>query len=164
MGVVEYCRDLLRLDTTNPGSTEAAAAAYVVAELARAGQSSELIEPAPARCSVVAVQRGTVPGLPALVVHGHLDTVPAQAAGWTYGPFSGTEADGCLWGRGAVDMKGFVAMMLAVQVDLLRRGARPRRDVIFAYFADEEMGGALGSQWIGKNRPELFAGASDALG
>jgi acetylornithine deacetylase/succinyl-diaminopimelate desuccinylase-like protein len=97
-------------------------------------------------------------------VHGHLDVVPPQETGWTYDPFGGVEADGFLWGRGAVDMKGAVAAMLATQMFLARHELAPRRDVTFAYFADEERGGELGSKWLVEHRPDLFDGVSEALG
>src|SRR5919204_1762161 len=105
MELVEHCRALLRLDTSNPGSTEEAAAAYVVDRLAAAGVETEVIEPEPGRCSVFAFHPGTDPSLPPLVVHGHLDVVPPQDEGWMHDPFGGVLSDGFLWGRGAIDMK-----------------------------------------------------------
>lgn len=161
---LEHCRALLRIDTSNPGACEEPAAAYVVDTLAAAGIASEVVEPAPGRCSVVSRVPGSDPELPALLVHGHLDVVPAQD-GWTHDPFGGVEADGFLWGRGAVDMKNAVAMMLAAQEALSpHAGAAPRRTLVFAYFADEEMGGGLGAGWIARNRPDLLAGVTEALG
>lgn len=164
MDVIQLCQALLRFDTRNPGATEERAAAFVVDVLARAGISSEVIEPAPGRCSVVARHEGEDASLPALLVHGHLDVVPPQEDGWTHDPFGGVIADGCLWGRGAVDMKGAVAMMLATQLALAASGRRPRRSVVFAYFADEEMGGGLGAKHLVEQRADLFAGVEDALG
>lgn len=161
--VIEHCRALLRLDTSNPGSTEEAAAAYVVDVLSRARLPTEVVEPAPGRVSVISRHAGAEPELPALVVHCHLDVVPAQDEGWRHDPFGGVEEDGFLWGRGAVDMKDFAAMMLATQT-ALAEGPPPRRDIVFAYFADEEMGGGLGSRWIVENRPELFDRAAWAIG
>jgi acetylornithine deacetylase/succinyl-diaminopimelate desuccinylase-like protein len=131
--------------------------------LSRAGILWEVVEPEPGRCSVVSRHAGTDPSLPALVVHCHLDVVPAQDEGWLHDPFGGVEADGFLWGRGAIDMKDFAAMMLATQT-ALAEGPPPRRDIVFAYFADEEMGGSLGSRWVVENRPDLFTGAGWAIG
>lgn len=157
---VEHCRALLRLDTSNPGSDEEAAARYVADTLAAAGVGCEVVEAAPGRCSVVSRIPGDAPG-DALLVHGHLDVVPA-GEGWTHEPFAADEADGCLWGRGAIDMKATVATMLAAQCALA--GPRHGRDLVFAYFADEEMGGELGSRHVVEHRPELLAGVTDAIG
>ena len=162
--VVEICSDLIRFDTSNPGSTEAHAAGYVVDLLGQAGISTEIVEPKPGRTTVIAWHRTQVRDKqPALLVHGHLDTVPADSAEWSVDPFSGTQQDGHLWGRGSVDMKGFLACMLAVQLDLADQSLVTSRDVCFAYFADEEMGGALGSRWITENRPSLLTGISEAV-
>lgn len=162
--VVQYCRDLLRIDSTNPDSNEAQAADYVVRVLDHVGVKTTVVEPAPGRCSVISTVRGAHPELEPLIVHGHLDVVPPQSSGWSHDPFAGDEADACLWGRGAVDMKDFVAMMLDLQVRYAQGSERPRRDLIFAYFADEEMGGAQGSRWIVENRPDLFQRARTAVG
>jgi acetylornithine deacetylase/succinyl-diaminopimelate desuccinylase-like protein len=164
MDVAAICRELLRIDTSNPGSTEERAAAYVVDLLSGAGIGTEVIEPAPGRCSVFSRLTGSDRTRPGLLVHGHLDVVPAVANGWTHDPFGGVEADGYLWGRGAVDMKNTIAMMLAAQLSLAEAGVRPRRDLMFAYLADEEAGGALGSQWAVENRQDLFEGITEALG
>lgn len=165
--VVRLCRDLLRIDTSNPGDGtgpgEREAAEYVVATLREVGLEPETVESAPRRANVVV----RIPGLdrerPALVVHGHLDVVPADASEWQVDPFAGIERDGCLWGRGAVDMKDMVAMMLAVFRARAREGRPPARDVVLAFFADEEAGGELGAGWMVRHRPELFAGATEAI-
>jgi acetylornithine deacetylase/succinyl-diaminopimelate desuccinylase-like protein len=163
--VVRTCQDLLRIDTSNPGSTEAAAAAYIAERLEDAGLEPLVLEPEPGRCSVIARQPGREPELAPAVMHGHLDVVPAGGAeDWTHDPFGGVVADGYLWGRGAVDMKNTVAAMLTLQVTWARSGQWPRRPLVFAYFADEEMGGPLGSRWIVDHRPDLFAGAAFAVG
>jgi acetylornithine deacetylase/succinyl-diaminopimelate desuccinylase-like protein len=162
--VISICRDLLRIDTSNPGSTEERAAAYVVDRLEAAGIGTVVIEPAPGRCSVFSRHQGSDRSQPGLLVHGHLDVVPAPTTGWRHGPFGGVEADGCLWGRGAVDMKNTIAIMLATQLSFAENRERPRRDVTFAYLADEEAGGILGAQWAVEKRPDLFAGVTEALG
>lgn len=162
--VVEICADLIRFDTSNPGSTEADAAEYIAAQLDLAGVPTARIEPEPGRTTLIAWHRTSTPSPhPGLLVHGHLDTVPATAAAWSLDPFSGIERHGYLWGRGAVDMKGFVACMLAVQLDLAANELATSRDICFAYFADEEMGGTLGSRWIVENQPSLLAGISEAV-
>jgi acetylornithine deacetylase/succinyl-diaminopimelate desuccinylase-like protein len=123
----------------------------------------EVIEPMPGRCSLISRVIGTDTSLPPLIVHGHLDVVPA-GEGWTHDPFGGDESEGYPWGRGAIDLKSFCAMMLAVQIHLSEDRQVPRRNLVFAYLADEEMAGTLGARWIVENRPELFEGALGALG
>jgi acetylornithine deacetylase/succinyl-diaminopimelate desuccinylase-like protein len=98
-----------------------------------------------------------------LVVHGHLDVVPAVTDDWTVDPFGGEIRDGLLWGRGAVDMKDMDAMILTALGDLLEAGEQPARDLIVAYFADEENGGVFGSHYLVDEHPELFAGATEAI-
>ncbi|GAA2173184.1 M20/M25/M40 family metallo-hydrolase [Agrococcus versicolor] len=160
-------RDLIRFDTQNYGegrsNGEADAAAYVADFLARLGIESRTFEAAPGRCSVVAELPGSDPSLPALVLHGHLDVVPADAAQWSVDPFAGVVRDGMLWGRGAVDMKDMVAMMLQAVRQLVEAGVQPRRRVILGFFADEEDGGAYGAHWLVEHHPEVFAGASMAI-
>jgi acetylornithine deacetylase/succinyl-diaminopimelate desuccinylase-like protein len=122
-----------------------------------------LVDSAPGRTSVVVRIAGTDSAAPGLLVHGHLDVVPADAREWTHPPFAGVVADGQLWGRGAVDMKDMLAMMLAVVCRWQADGQRPRRDIVFAFLADEEAGGDFGSRWLVKNRPELFEGCTEAV-
>ncbi|GAB3937025.1 hypothetical protein GCM10027614_14490 [Micromonospora vulcania] len=130
--VVDLCRDLLRIDTTNTGDNDTSvgerrAAEYVAEKLAEVGVESTLLEPAPGRANVVARIPGTDPSRGALLVHGHLDVVPADADEWSVHPFSGELRDGYLWGRGAIDMKDFDAMVLAVVRHWQRTGVRPPR-------------------------------------
>jgi acetylornithine deacetylase/succinyl-diaminopimelate desuccinylase-like protein len=164
MDVVELCRDLIRIDTSNPGSTEKVAAEYVTRALASAGLDYQMVEPAPGRVNVISTLPGRDRSLPKLALHGHLDVVPAAPAGWTHPPFAGELSDGMLYGRGAVDMKDFIAMMLAVQLGLAGSGRRPRRDLVFCYLADEETGAVLGARWLAEKRPELLAGVGEAIG
>ncbi len=165
--VVDLCRDLIRFDTTNPGDGtgpgERAAAEYVVGLLQDVGLEPELFESEPGRANVVVRLEGADPSRPALVVHGHLDVVPAHAPDWSVDPFAAELHDGLVWGRGAVDMKDMDAMMLAVVRQMVREGRRPARDVVLAMFADEEAGGRLGAHWAVEHRPELFAGATEAI-
>lgn len=166
--VVELCRDLIRIDTSNMGDHsgpgERVAAEYVAGKLAEVGLQPRLLESHPGRASVIARIEGTDPGRDALLVHGHLDVVPADAADWQVHPFSGEVRDGCVWGRGAVDMKDMDAMTLAVVRQRLREGRRPPRDVVLAFLADEEAGGAWGAQWLVDTHPELFEGCGEAIG
>jgi acetylornithine deacetylase/succinyl-diaminopimelate desuccinylase-like protein len=127
------------------------------------GLDPELMESDPRRSSVVVRVEGADPTRDALLVHGHLDVVPAHAPDWTVDPFSGEERDGCLWGRGAVDMKGMDAMMLAVLRDIARTGRKPPRDLVFAFLADEEAGGLKGARHVVETRPELFEGVTEAI-
>jgi acetylornithine deacetylase/succinyl-diaminopimelate desuccinylase-like protein len=115
------------------------------------------------RASVVARIPGEDPGRPALLMHGHLDVVPADAADWQRHPFSGDLHDGCVWGRGAVDMKDMDAMILAVARQRMREGRRPPRDVVLAFLADEEAGGSYGARWLVDNHPHLFEGCTEAI-
>ncbi|WP_030420533.1 M20/M25/M40 family metallo-hydrolase [Streptomyces sp. SCSIO 75703] len=162
--VVDLCAELIRFDTSNPTSDERACADWVVARLAEAGIASELVESAPGRANVVARIAGADPDRGALLVHGHLDVVPADAAEWRVPPFSGEIRDGYLWGRGAIDMKDTVAVMLATARHFARTGTRPTRDLVLAFLADEEAGGAYGAHWLVEHRPDLFAGVTEAIG
>ncbi|HEU0206792.1 MAG TPA: M20/M25/M40 family metallo-hydrolase [Pseudolysinimonas sp.] len=160
-------RDLIRFETVNWGGGrsegEAEAAQYVEAELQRLGLTPRLFDAAPRRTNVVARVEGRDRDRPALVVHGHLDVVPAVAADWTVDPFGGEIRDELLWGRGAVDMKDMDAMILTALGDVLEGGEQPARDLIVTFFADEENGGVFGSHWMVDEHPELFAGASEAI-
>jgi acetylornithine deacetylase/succinyl-diaminopimelate desuccinylase-like protein len=167
--VVGICRDLLRIDTTNTGDPrttvgERAAAEYVAATLAEVGIEPDLYESAPTRTSVVAHIPGADRSRGALLVHGHLDVVPADAAEWSVPPFAGEERDGYLWGRGAIDMKDFDAMMLAVVRRWRRTGVVPPRDIVLCFLADEEAGMAYGSHFLAREHPDVFEGCTEAVG
>ncbi|WIB31366.1 M20/M25/M40 family metallo-hydrolase [Curtobacterium sp. MCSS17_005] len=160
-------RDLIRIDTTNWGEGksrgETEAAHYVEDKLRALGLEPQLFESEPDRVSVVARVPGRNRDEPALVVHGHLDVVPADPANWSVDPFGGVVKDGSLWGRGAVDMKNMDAMMLTSLADVIEQHGAPERDLVIAYFADEEAGGVLGSHHVVDQHPEVFAGASAAI-
>jgi len=160
-------RDLIRFDTTNYGegksNGETDAAEYVEARLRGMGLEPQLFDSDPGRTSVVARVPGRNADKPALVVHGHLDVVPADPRNWSVDPFGGVIKDGLLWGRGAVDMKNMDAMILTAVGDLLAAGEQPERDLVVAFFADEEDGGRRGSHFLVDNHPELFAGATEAI-
>ena len=165
--VARIARDLIRFDTTNHGGGRSAgereAAEYVGAYLESLGLVPEYYEPIPRRTNVAARVPGKDPSKPALVLHGHLDVVPAIAEDWSVDPFAGEIRDGFLWGRGAVDMKDMDAMILTSVADLLRAGEQPERDLILAFFADEENGGIEGSALVVRDKPEWFAGATEAI-
>ncbi|AGZ43598.1 M20/M25/M40 family metallo-hydrolase [Actinoplanes friuliensis] len=167
--VVDICRDLLRIDTSNTGDPrttvgERVAAEYVAGKLTESGIDVELHESAPKRANLVARIPGADRSRGALLVHGHLDVVPADASEWSVPPFSGEEKDGYLWGRGAIDMKDFDAMMLAVVRDWQRTGYVPPRDIVLAYTADEEAGMEFGSQFLVREHAGLFEGCTEAIG
>jgi acetylornithine deacetylase/succinyl-diaminopimelate desuccinylase-like protein len=167
--VVGLASQLIRIDTTNTGDAatlvgERAGAEWVAEQLAEVGYETVYVESgAKGRGNVVARLAGADPDRGALLVHGHLDVVPAQASDWSVHPFSGEVADGYLWGRGAVDMKDMVAMTLAVARQFKRDGTVPPRDLIFAFLADEEAGGFFGAKWLVEHRPELFEGSTSHL-
>jgi acetylornithine deacetylase/succinyl-diaminopimelate desuccinylase-like protein len=166
---VGFARDLIRIETVNTGDPatiadgEARAARYVREKLAEVGIDGEYVEPTPGRGSVVARLAGRDPARGALVVHAHLDVVPVNAEDWAHPPFAAEVHDGVLHGRGAVDMKGFAGTILAVARQFRRAGVVPERDLILGFFADEEAGGVCGARWLVENRPELFAGATEAM-
>jgi acetylornithine deacetylase/succinyl-diaminopimelate desuccinylase-like protein len=165
--VVDLCRELIRFDTSNygdhSGPGERQAAEWVAEKLAEVGLEPKIYESHPGRASTVARIEGEDPSRPALLIHGHLDVVPANAVDWTHDPFSGEIADGCVWGRGAVDMKDMDAMTLAVVRDRLRSGRRPPRDIVVAFLADEEAGGTYGARYLVDHHPELFEGVTEAI-
>lgn len=166
--VATICSELIAIDTSNYGSAgsngELAAAEYVIGLLRSAGYQPELIVPEPTRANVALRVPGTDRSLPGLLVHGHLDVVPADAEQWSVPPFEGRIADGYVWGRGATDMKEMVAMMVATLLRWAANGTGPRRDIVFAFVADEEEDGALGAEWLVRNRPEIFTDVAAAIG
>jgi acetylornithine deacetylase/succinyl-diaminopimelate desuccinylase-like protein len=160
-------QDLIRLDTTNYGAGrsngETEAAEYLGALLENLGLTTTYVDAAEHRTSVIARVPGSDPSLPALVVHGHTDVVPADPKNWSVDPFGGEIRDGMLWGRGAVDMKNMDAMVIGALTDILGADKQPRRDLVIAFFSDEENGGVFGSQYVVANNPELFEGATEAI-
>ena len=168
--VVQLCSELIRIDTTNTADPEtlvgeAEAADYVADKLREVGYSVELVQSgADKRMNVFARLEGADRSRGALLLHGHLDVVPADPSEWSVHPFSGAVQDGYVWGRGAVDMKDMDAMILAVARRFRREGVVPPRDIVFAFLADEEAGGHFGAKWLVENRPDLFAGCTEAIG
>jgi acetylornithine deacetylase/succinyl-diaminopimelate desuccinylase-like protein len=168
--VVQFCQELIRFDTSNFGPEgskgERDAAEYVAGKLAQVGIEPTLLESAPRRTTVVAAWEpdGCDKSLPALLIHGHTDVVPAMKDEWQVDPFSGEIRDGYIWGRGAIDMKDFDAMVLSVIRDRVRSGRPSRRPIRLAFTADEEAGGVIGSRWLVEHHPDLIADCSEAIG
>jgi acetylornithine deacetylase/succinyl-diaminopimelate desuccinylase-like protein len=164
---VIVARDLIRFDTTNYGGGhsqgETEAAEYAEEYLKKLGLKPQLYDAAPGRTSVVTRVKGRNPQKSALVVHGHLDVVPADLPNWSVDPFAGIIKDGLLWGRGAVDMKNMDAMILTALSDVLANNGQPERDLVIAFFADEENGGVYGSHYLVREHPHLFDGATEAI-
>jgi acetylornithine deacetylase/succinyl-diaminopimelate desuccinylase-like protein len=163
---ISICQTLIRIPSVNFGDgqgDEAAVAAKVVELFAEVGIEARIYESAPGRCNVVANISGEDPQRPGLVVHGHLDVVPADAKDWSVDPFAAEIRDGMIWGRGAVDMKNTDAMIIAIFRMWARKGIKPPRNIVLAFFADEEAGSLFGSRWMVAHHPEVFAGCSEAV-
>jgi len=166
LDAIRICQEMIRIPSVNFGDgkgDEKDVAEYVVKQLTEVGIESKIYEAAPGRCNVIARIKGSNPDRPGLVVHGHLDVVPANAADWSVDPFSAEMKDGFIWGRGAVDMKNMDAMILATVRSWARSGYVPKRDIVLAFFADEEAGSVFGSHYMVKNHPEVFAGCTEAV-
>jgi acetylornithine deacetylase/succinyl-diaminopimelate desuccinylase-like protein len=168
--VVGLVSSLIRFDTSNTGEPETTkgegeCARWVADQLEEVGYATEYLEAgAPGRGNVFARLSGADPSRGALLIHGHLDVVPAEPADWSVHPFSGAVEDGYVWGRGAVDMKDMIGMMIAVARHFKRAGITPPRDLVFGFVSDEEHGGTYGAQWLVDNRPDLFDGVTEAIG
>ena len=163
---ISICQTLIRIPSVNFGDgqgDEAAVAAKVVELFAEVGIAARIYESAPGRCNVVANISGENPQRSGLVVHGHLDVVPADAKDWSVDPFTAEIRDGMIWGRGAVDMKNTDAMIIAIFRMWARKGIKPPRNIVLAFFADEEAGSLFGSRWMVAHHPEVFAGCSEAV-
>lgn len=165
--VVDICRDLIRIDTSNygdgSGPGERSAAEHVAGLLAEVGLEPQVFEPSPRRTSVVA-HWGDPNADDRLLVHGHLDVVPARAADWKVDPFAGEIADGYVWGRGAVDMKDFDATILSVVRARARAGQVPDRAITLAFTADEEAGSIEGAHPMVDQRREWLEGCTEGVG
>ncbi|OLF14895.1 M20/M25/M40 family metallo-hydrolase [Actinophytocola xanthii] len=166
--VEELCAQLIRFDTTNLGGGESKgereAAEFIAAQLSAAGLSPTLLERSPRRSNVVTRVAGSDPMLPPLLVHAHIDVVPADPHEWTVPPFSGEIRDGFVWGRGAVDMKDMCATLLTVLHRWADEGRGPRRDIVLAFVADEEDNGEWGAHWLIDEHRSLFDGVAAAIG
>ncbi|MFB7496474.1 M20/M25/M40 family metallo-hydrolase [Streptomyces sp. NPDC056161] len=164
---VAFTQDLVRIDTTNLGDGhsrgEPEAAEYVAERLREVGLTPTVLESRPGHANVVVRIPGADRTRGGLVVHGHLDVVPADPDEWSVDPFCGDIIDGVLWGRGSIDMKGTDGAVLAAVRHLVREGRTPPRDLVVAFFADEEDGGTFGAQWLVSHHPELFDGCDQAV-
>ena len=148
---IRICQELIRIPSVNFGDgkgDEKAVADYVAKLLSEVGIEPTIYESAPGRCNVIARIKGKNPQRPGLVVHGHIDVVPVNADDWSVDPFGAEIKDGYIWGRGAVDMKNMDAMILATVRDWARTGFVPDRDIVLAFFADEEAGSVYGSHYM----------------
>jgi acetylornithine deacetylase/succinyl-diaminopimelate desuccinylase-like protein len=161
--VVELLADLIRINTSNPTHVERPAAEWVAERLDEVGIASEIFESEPGRASTVARIAGRDRDRPPLLIHGHLDVVPAEASEWSVDPFGGEVRDGYVWGRGAIDMKDMDAMVLALVREWARTGKVPPRDIVLAFVADEEAGGRQGAHWLVEHHPDLFADCTEAI-
>ena len=161
--VVDLLGELIRINTANPTHPERPAAEWVAAKLDEVGIASQIIEAAPGRASTIARIEGSDPSRAPLLIHGHLDVVPAEASEWSVDPFGGEIRDGYLWGRGAIDMKDMDAMTLALVREWARTGRKPPRDIVLAFVSDEEAGGRLGAHYLVDNHPDLFADCTEAI-
>lgn len=166
--VADLLSELIRIDTTNTGDTttsagERKAAEWVATKLDEVGIDSVIHESEKGRASLVARIPGEDRDRPGLLIHGHLDVVPADKREWTVDPFSGEQRDGYVWGRGAVDMKDMDAMTLALVRDWARTGTKPPRDVVLAFVADEEAGGTYGAHYMVDHHADLFENVSEAI-
>ena len=166
---VSITADLVAIDSTNTGDPstigdgETRVCRRIAEYLSEVGIDSALVESVPGRGSLFARLEGADPQAGGLVVHGHVDVVPAVAEDWSVPPFAGEIRDGWLYGRGTVDMKNMIGMMLAVVRHYRREGIVPRRPLLLAFFADEEAAGIMGAKWIVRERPEIFDGMTQAL-
>ncbi len=161
--VTDLLVELIRINTSNPTHPERPAAEWVAAKLDDVGLASEIFESEPGRASLVSRVEGEDRDRPPLLIHCHLDVVPAQKDEWSVDPFAGEVKDGYVWGRGAVDMKDMDAMTLAVVREWRRTGKKPPRDIVLAFVADEEAGGKYGAHYLVDNHPDLFADCSEAI-
>jgi acetylornithine deacetylase/succinyl-diaminopimelate desuccinylase-like protein len=161
--VVTLLSDLVRINTSNPTHPERPAAEWVAAKLDEVGIASQIIEAAPGRASTIARIQGSDPSRPPLLIHGHLDVVPAEPSEWSVDPFAGEVRDGYVWGRGTVDMKDMDAMVLALVRDWSRTGRIPPRDIVLAFVSDEEAGGRHGAHYLVDRHADLFADCTEAI-
>ena len=159
----DLLQHLIRFDTTNPPGDEADCIAYIRDVLADAGISATILARDPARPNLVARLAGRGEA-PPLLLYGHVDVVTTAGQTWSHPPFAGDVADGAIWGRGALDMKGGVAMMLAAFLRAAAEHDPLPGDVIFAALADEENWGDYGARYLVDEHADLFRGVRYAIG
>jgi acetylornithine deacetylase/succinyl-diaminopimelate desuccinylase-like protein len=161
--VVGLLSELISFNTSNPTHPERPAAEWVATKLDEVGIASRIIEAAPGRASTIARIEGSDSSRPPLLIHGHLDVVPADPSEWSVDPFAGEVREGYVWGRGAIDMKDMDAMTLALVREWARTGRKPPRDIVLAFVSDEEAGGVQGAHYLVDNHPDLFADCTEAI-
>ena len=163
LSVTALLQELIRFDTTNPPGNEAACMGFLRDYLERAGFETQTYAKDPARPNLVARLEGEGRAAP-LLLYGHVDVVTTEGQSWAHPPFEGSLVDGAIWGRGALDMKGGVAMLVSAFVRAKTEGVRPPGDLVLCVLADEENGGDLGARFLADEHPELFEGIRYALG
>ncbi len=159
----ELLQRLIRFDTTNPPGNEAECISFINGLLAEAGIKTTILGKTPERPNLIA----RLPGMgnaPPLLLYGHIDVVTTENQQWQHPPFAGEVSDGFVWGRGALDMKGGVAMMLAAFLRAKGDALKLPGDVVLAIVSDEEAGGDFGSRYLVENHPKLFEGIKYAIG
>jgi len=152
--VVNLLSDLIRINTSNPPGNEIEAIDYCARYLKGFGVEPVVIESAPKRGNLIARIKGS--GRTPFMLTGHIDTVPAEEIGWRYPPFSGEIKEGFIWGRGALDMKHFVAMSMVSIKELLAEGFKPKRDILLVITCDEEEGSGCGARYLVEKHPDLI--------
>jgi len=166
--VIKICRELIQIDSRNWGlgksSGESDIAQYVINKLQKIGLNPASVGPDSKRTSVLCELKGSDENLAKVLIHAHLDVVPFDEADWSFHPLSAEIANDTIYGRGAVDMKNGVAMILATLEELIKNNFQPRATLLFAFFADEEAGGLLGSHWVVDHHKDFFHGAKYAVG
>lgn len=160
---VELLQNLIRFDTTNPPGNEAGCVAYINSLLTEAGFETTLLAKAPNRPNLIACLKGRG-NAPPLLLYGHVDVVTTANQKWTYPPFEGKMIDGYIWGRGALDMKAGLAMLLAAFLRAKAEGLTPAGDIVLAILCDEEAGGNYGAKYLVENHAEQFEGIRYAIG
>ena len=156
-------QNLIRFDTTNPPGNERPCIEYIEGLLSDVGIDSLLVAKDPLRPNLIARLPGT--GLaPGLLLFGHVDVVTTAHQEWSVPPFEGRIQDGCIWGRGALDMKAGVAMMTSALLEAKANGLKPSGDIVFAAVSDEEAGGTVGAKYLVNEHPSLFEGIRYAIG
>jgi acetylornithine deacetylase/succinyl-diaminopimelate desuccinylase-like protein len=156
-------QELIRFDTSNPPGNERPCLEFLASVLEAAGVECRFVAKEPERPNLVA-RVGGAGAAPPLLLYGHVDVVPARAEEWANPPFAGVVVDGAIWGRGALDMKGGVAMLVAALLRIAARPKPPQADVLLALTSDEERGSRLGAKFLVDEHADLFSGVRYAFG
>ncbi|MBV8823138.1 MAG: M20/M25/M40 family metallo-hydrolase, partial [Ktedonobacteraceae bacterium] len=159
----ELLQQLIRFNTTNPPGNELACITYINTLLKEAGFQTTILASDPARPNLITCLRGSG-NAPPLLLQGHVDVVTTEKQNWQQPPFAANEIDGYIWGRGALDMKGGVAMMIAALRRAKAENISLPGDVVLTVLSDEEAGSRLGAQFLVEQHPELFKDIRYALG